>query len=166
MTDGGMHYWWATHHCCMMTARIYLLNWGVSPWLVVPLILDHRFMLVHTMHGFGWDVYPLVMIFMLEESWTHDSTLRHSFDWWFYILVIFYVRFVRVNVEGVSSLWRYRAYGIYMRVSLFGLFARRISPVKLAATIFPIQINPLVSFCTSSLELIGSLSYQFDRGPL
>ena len=45
-----------------------------------PLILDHRFMLVHTMHRFGWDVYPLVMIFMLEESGTHDSALGHNFD--------------------------------------------------------------------------------------
>jgi hypothetical protein len=40
-------------------------------------------MLVHTMHKFGWDVYPLVMIFMLEELWAHDIALRHNFDWWF-----------------------------------------------------------------------------------
>ena len=55
---------------------IIFIELGFNPWLVVPLILDHKFMLVHTVNRLGWDVYPLVMIFMLEESWTHNSTLR------------------------------------------------------------------------------------------
>jgi hypothetical protein len=72
----------------------------------------------------------------------------------------------RVNVEGVSSLRLHGTYGIYMRVSLFGLFARRISPVKLTATIFLSRLTHWLHFALHRWSWLFGSCHRFDHRPL